>query len=82
LKSIAAVRANTMQAITNKRILDDGHPSAATTSAPSANGNAKMVCEKRISRRKRVIESFTPIPSPVDARNPLANSCLFFSIFG
>src|SRR5919197_6128825 len=53
LKSIAAVRANTMQMITRTKTLNDGQPFAATTSAPRANGSAKIVCEKRISRRKR-----------------------------
>jgi hypothetical protein len=43
---MAAVRAKTMQTITNKKILSDGQPFAATISAPSANGSAKIVCEK------------------------------------
>src|SRR5438445_13186684 len=42
-----------MQMSTNTRILKDGHPFAATTSAPRANGRAKIVCEKRINRRNR-----------------------------
>src|SRR5437660_6111207 len=42
-----------MQRTTRTRILQEGHPLAATISAPRANGNAKIVCEKRISRRKR-----------------------------
>src|SRR5207302_11275853 len=42
-----------MQRTTRTRILQEGHPLAATTSAPRAKGNAKIVCEKRISRRKR-----------------------------
>src|SRR5207237_4156026 len=61
LKSIAAVRANTMQATTRNRILNDGQPFAATISAPRANGSAKIVCEKRISRRKR--DNGPPIPT-------------------
>src|SRR5437773_12291114 len=44
-----------MQASTNKNVRDDGRPFAATMSAPSANGSAKIVCEKRISRKKRAI---------------------------
>ena len=54
LKSIAAVRAQTMQTSNQTaKIRNDGQPFAATTSAPSANGSAKIVCEKRISRRNR-----------------------------
>jgi hypothetical protein len=60
LKSIAAVRAKTMQTTTRNRIFNDGQPFAATISAPSANGSAKIVCEKRISRRNRAI---APLPS-------------------
>jgi hypothetical protein len=63
LKSIAAVRANTMQRTTRQRILKDGQPFAATTSAPRANGNAKIVCEKRINRRKRDTDPLDPMPS-------------------
>jgi hypothetical protein len=55
LKSIAAVRAKTMHTRTNSRILEDGQPFAATTSAPRANGKAKIVCEKQINRRNRTI---------------------------
>src|SRR4030095_1081617 len=44
-----------MHAITSNRILSDGQPFAATTNAPRANGSAKTVCEKRMSRRNRVI---------------------------
>ena len=33
-----------------------GRPLAATRSAPRAKGRAKIVCEKRISRRNRVID--------------------------
>jgi len=40
---MAAVRANAMQTITSKKILGDGQPFAATTSAARANGNAKIV---------------------------------------
>jgi hypothetical protein len=43
LKSMAAVRANTMQTITSKRILGDGQPFAATISAARAKGSAKIV---------------------------------------
>src|SRR5438093_12690997 len=50
---MAAVRPSTMQMSTNTRILKDGHPFAATTNAPRANGRAKIVCEKRINRRNR-----------------------------
>ena len=56
---MAAVRAKTMHATTKSKILNDGQPFAATTSAPRANGSAKIVCEKRINRRNRAIE-----PSP------------------
>src|SRR5437899_7060411 len=42
-----------MQRTTRTRILQEGHPFAATTSAPRAKGKPKIVCEKRISRRKR-----------------------------
>src|SRR5207244_13302843 len=45
-----------MQASTNKNVRDDGRPFAATMSAPSANGSAKIVWEKRISRRNRAID--------------------------
>src|SRR5512140_2241845 len=55
---MAAVRANTMQTITSKRILGDGQPFAATISAPRANGRAKIVCEKRINRRNRPTAPF------------------------
>ena len=57
---MAAVRAKTMQTITSERILTDGQPFAATMSAPRANGRAKIVCEKRISVRKRGID---PLPN-------------------
>jgi hypothetical protein len=40
---MAAVRANTMQTITNERIFTDGHPFAATISAARAKGSAKIV---------------------------------------
>src|SRR6266576_5976428 len=53
LKSMAAVRARTMQINTNRKILQEGHPFAATKSAPKAKGRAKIVCEKRINRKKR-----------------------------
>jgi hypothetical protein len=43
LKSMAAVRANTMQTITSKRILSDGQPFAATIKAARAKGSAKIV---------------------------------------
>src|SRR5262249_26590930 len=52
---MAAVRANTMQTITSKRILSDGQPFAATINAARAKGSAKIVCEKRINRRNRAI---------------------------
>jgi hypothetical protein len=44
-----------MHTTTNKNVRKDGRPFAATTNAPRANGSAKIVCEKRISRRKRAI---------------------------
>ena len=53
LKSIAAVRAKTMQSKHEKKSRGVGRPCVATRSAPRANGSAKMVCEKRISCRKR-----------------------------
>src|SRR2546421_13077066 len=53
-----------MQATTRTRILNDGQPFAATTSAPRANGSAKIVCEKRISVRNR-----TTGPSPLSLIN-------------
>src|SRR5262249_19238575 len=52
---MAAVRAQTMQIITKARVCGDGIPSAATTRVPSAKGRAKIVCEKRINRRKRAV---------------------------
>jgi hypothetical protein len=58
---MAAVRANTMHATTRSKILNDGQPFAATTSAPRANGNAKIVCEKRINRKKRVTGLFSDV---------------------
>src|SRR5438445_628020 len=64
LKSIAAVRAKTMHATTKSKIFNDGQPFAATTSAPRANGSAKIVCEKRINRRKRGNDPPIPISSP------------------
>src|SRR5262249_597572 len=64
LKSIAAVRANTMQITTRTKILTDGQPFAATTSAPRANGRAKIVWEKRISRRNRDTGPPDPFSSP------------------
>src|SRR5688572_13702269 len=51
---MAAVRARTMQASTRSNVRGEGRPSAATRSAPSAKGRAKMVWEKRIRRRNRV----------------------------
>jgi hypothetical protein len=54
LKSMAAVRARTMHKTTRTKVRTVGRPSAATSSAPRAKGSAKMVCEKRIKRRKRV----------------------------
>src|SRR6266487_3085767 len=53
-----------MQTTTRNRIFSEGQPFAATTSAPSANGSAKIVCEKRISRRNRDTEPPSPISSP------------------
>jgi hypothetical protein len=50
---MAAVRARTMQVNTSRKILQEGHPFAAAKSAPKAKGSAKIVCEKRISRKKR-----------------------------
>ena len=55
LKSIAAVRARTMHARTRSNVRKVGRPFAATRSAPKAKGRAKTVCEKRISRRTRVM---------------------------
>jgi hypothetical protein len=60
---MAAVRAKTMQTITSKKIFSEGQPFAATIRAPRANGRAKTVCEKRISRKKR-------------ATGPLANALI------
>src|SRR5438477_12678364 len=54
LKSMAAVRARTMQASTSKSVRGDGRPLAATSSAPNAKGRAKIVWEKWTSRRKRI----------------------------
>ena len=48
LKSIAAVRAQTMQSRTSVSSRSDGRPCVATRSAPSAKGSAKTVCENRI----------------------------------
>src|SRR5438045_7609729 len=59
---MAAVRANTMQAITSKIILSDGHPPAATISGTKAKGSAKIVCEKRINRRNRLSDPFPNCP--------------------
>jgi len=61
LKSMAAVRAQTMQTRINRKMRGEGWPFAATTNEPNANGNAKMVCEKRIRRRKR-LAAFAPAP--------------------
>ena len=57
---MAAVRANTMQTMTSKRILDEGQPFAATISAARANGRAKIVWENRIRRRNRAVG---PVPN-------------------
>src|SRR2546421_471003 len=54
LKSMAAVRARTMQRRTSASVRKLGWPFAATSSAPRAKGRAKIVCENRISRRKRM----------------------------
>jgi hypothetical protein len=43
LNSIAAVRAQTMQMSTKRRIRMEGSPLAATTNAPNAKGRAKIV---------------------------------------
>jgi len=64
LKSIAAVRAKTMQASTRSSVRTDGRPFAATTNAPRANGRAKTVWEKRISRRNLVTGPPSPLASP------------------
>ena len=56
LKSIAAVRAKTMQSRIRPKILQPGKPLcalAATSMEPSANGSAKTVCENRMKVRKR-----------------------------
>src|SRR5947209_19326426 len=50
---MAAVRAHIMHTKTRSNSPSGGRPFAATTSAPSAKGNAKIVCENRISRMKR-----------------------------
>ena len=54
LNNMAAVRAKTMQANTRRTSRADGRPLAAMSSAPNAKGSAKIVCEKRINRRKRL----------------------------
>src|SRR5437899_6378247 len=59
-----------MQRTTRTRILQEGHPFAATTSAPRAKGSAKIVCEKRISRRNRA----TGPPSPIFSSCRIAES--------
>ena len=48
-----ADRANTMQSRISPKIRQPGKPSAATTIAPSANGNANTVCENRMNVRNR-----------------------------
>jgi hypothetical protein len=50
---MAAVRAKTMQRRIRTKTRQPGHPSAATTIDPSANGKAKTVCENRMKVRKR-----------------------------
>src|SRR5260370_19905749 len=50
-----------MQITTSNSVRNDGSPFAATTSAPSANGSAKIVCEKRINRKNLD----TGPPSPI-----------------
>jgi hypothetical protein len=52
-----------MQITTRTKILNDGQPFAATTSAPRAKGSAKIVWEKRISRRNRDTDPPDPISS-------------------
>src|ERR1700719_2982834 len=58
LKSIAAVRAQTIQASTRTNTRDDWIPLSATTSALRADGSAKTVCEILISRKNRSIALF------------------------
>src|SRR6202165_4028374 len=53
LNNIAEVRAHTMQMRTSNNVRREGRPSAATRSAPRANGRAKIVWEKRMRGRKR-----------------------------
>jgi hypothetical protein len=76
------VRAKTMHATTKSKILNDGQPFAATTSAPRANGSAKIVCEKRISRRNRHTDPPSLIPLGPDPSSSELSSCLFVSIRG
>src|SRR5450432_1967646 len=68
LKSIAAVRAQTMQSKTRTSKRSDGRPFVATSKAPSANGSAKSVCEKRMRRRKRA--------SPFSRRGAASLGCM------
>src|SRR5450432_909057 len=44
-----------MHESTRSNVRKVGRPSAATRRAPNAKGRAKTVCEKRISRRTRVM---------------------------
>jgi hypothetical protein len=53
LKTIAAVRAKTMQRMISTMVRVGGRPRAATSIEPSAKGSAKMVCEKRMKRSSR-----------------------------
>jgi hypothetical protein len=54
---MAAVLAKTMQRRIRAKMRRSGHPSAATTIDPSANGKAKTVCENRMKVRKREREA-------------------------
>jgi hypothetical protein len=64
-----------MQITTRTRSLSDGQPFAATINAPSANGSAKIVCEKRINRRNRDTGPPSPLPSPCRYRVSTTTNC-------
>src|ERR1700731_1672264 len=72
LKSMAAVRARTMQTRTRSSVRGASRPLAATRRDPKAKGRAKMVWEKRTSRRNRA--------TGLDWANASAGAALIFAI--
>ena len=70
LNSMAAVRAHTMQASTRRNTRSDGKPPAATTNAPSANGNANTDLRLLTNEPASPVENEQQAPPP--AQKPAA----------